>query len=155
MWKLQNNQGITHRLIAQLRQAFRVGDIVIIPCPSGESSFRPNYTKRCTVKEIHEHYIVVSHAGLWQEAINYVDFLIDSSRKKVLVASKAMEDEYYALMRQYWMVSDLAFAGSTMYQKRLENIEERLNALQPLIDRRKRFSCLRDNEQSPQGADRK
>lgn len=106
----------------------------------GDKSFRPNYISRCTVKEIHPHFVVVTHGGIWDEAVNYVDFMTEKSNVSVVIASKELADEYYRLLDEYWKVSDLIYAGRTDLIERCDSLEERLKEIEPLILQSERFS---------------
>lgn len=136
--------GVKHPImpkqIKKFRQSFRIGDEVEIPMAHGDSDFRPNYISRCTVKEIYPHYIVVSHGGLWDEAINYVDFMTEKSNAAVVIASKELSDEYYRLLDEYWTTNDLVYAGRTDLLRSLDSLEERLKEIEPLILQSERFS---------------
>lgn len=139
--------GVKHPImpkqIKKFRQSFRIGDEVEIPMAHGDSDFRPNYISRCTVKEIYPHYIVVSHGGLWDEAINYVDFMTEKSNAAVVIASKELSDEYYRLLDEYWTTNDLVYAGRTDLLRSLDSLEERLKEIEPLILQSERFSGRR------------
>lgn len=136
--------GVKHPIlpkqIKKFRQSFRIGDEIEIPVPTGESDFRPNYISRCTVKEIYPHYVVVSHGGLWSEAINYVDFMTNNPSASVVIASKELSDEYYRLLDEYWEVSDLIYAGHTDLMERYDSLDKRLKEIEPLILQSERFS---------------
>ena len=131
---------ILQKQIAQFRKSFRIGDEVEIPMTHGESNFRPNYISRCTVKEIYPNYVVVSHDGLWDEAINYVDFMTENSKAAVVIASKELSEEYYSLLDEYWKTSDLIYAGRTDLIERFGSLEERLKEIEPLILQSERFT---------------
>lgn len=134
--------GIKVKSINAFRSAFRIGDVVRIPCPKDDYAFRPKYVPICTVEEIGKHFIIVSHGGVWREAVNYVDFMVEHAKAKVVIASQKQADEYYALLRQYWALSDLAYSGSALHEEHLKNIAERLEQLEPLVDRRERFYAI-------------
>lgn len=131
---------IRQKQISRFRSAFRIGDKVNIAVPHGEDSFRPNYISRCTVKEIHPHFIVVTHGGIWDEAINYVDFMTEKSNASVVIASKELSEEYYRLLDEYWETNDLVYAGRTDLLRSLDDLEERLKDIEPLILQSERFS---------------
>ena len=130
---------ILPKQIAAFRKSFRIGDEVDVPMPIGESDFRPNYISRCTVKEIYPNYIVVSHDGLWSEAINYVDFMTKNPSASVAIASKELSDEYYRLLDEYWGTGELIYAGHTDLMERYDSLEERLKEIEPLILQSERF----------------
>ena len=108
--------------------------------PIGESDFRPNYIAKCTVKEIYPHFVVVSHGGFWNEAINYVDFMTEKSKAAVVIASKELSDEYYRLLDEYWKTSDLVYTGRKDLIERFDSLEERLKEIEPLILQSERFT---------------
>ncbi len=137
---------IRQKQISRFRSAFRIGDTVNIAVQRGEDSFRPNYISRCTVKEIHPHFIVVSHGGIWDEAINYVDFMTEKSNASVVIASKELSDEYYRLLDEYWETSDLIYSGRKDLIERFDSLEERLKEIEPLILQSERFSGHRASE---------
>ena len=140
LYEYEVKHPITRKQIAQFRKSFRIGDEVLIPMSHGEVELRPNYISRCTVKEIHPHFVVVSHGGLWNEAINYVDFMTEKSKAAVVIASKELSDEYYRLLDEYWKTNDLIYAGRKDLIERFDNLEERLKQIEPLILQSERFS---------------
>lgn len=140
LYEYEVKHPILPKQIKKFRQSFHIGDEVEIPMAHGESDFRPNYISRCTVKEIYPHYIVVSHGGLWNEAINYVDFMVEKSKASVVIASKELSDEYYRLLDEYWETNDLVYAGRTDLLRSLDDLEERLKDIEPLILQSERFS---------------
>jgi hypothetical protein len=140
LYEYEVKHPILPKHIAQFRKSFRIGDEVEIPMAHDESSFRPNYISRCTVKEIHPHFVVVSHGGLWNEAINYVDFMCKNSKASVVIASKGLSDEYYRLLDEYWKVNDLIYAGRKDLIERFDSLEERLKEIEPLILQSERFT---------------
>lgn len=131
---------IRQKQINQFRSAFRIGDKVRIPKPKKEDAFPRAYVEICEVVEIHKHFIVVSHDGVWKEAVNYVDFMTEHSKFSVLVASKELSDEYYRLLDEYWETNDLVYAGRTDLLRSLDSLEERLKEIEPLILQSERFS---------------
>ena len=131
---------IRQKQISRFRSAFRIGDKVRIPKPKNEDAFPRAYVEVCEVVEIHKHFVVVSHGGVWKEAVNYVDFLTENSRFSVLVASKELSEEYYRLLDEYWETNDLVYAGRTDLLRSLDGLEERLKDIEPLILQSERFS---------------
>ncbi len=131
---------IRQKQISRFRSAFRIGDKVRIPKPKKEDASPRAYAEICEVVEIHKHFIVVSHDGVWKEAVNYVDFLTENSRLSVLVASKELSDEYYRLLDEYWKTSDLICTGRKDLIERFDSLEGRLKEIEPLILQSERFN---------------
>lgn len=140
LYEYEVKHPITRKQIAQFRKSFHIGDAVEIPVAVGDDNFRPNYISRCTVKEIYPNFIVVSHDGLWNEAINYVDFMTENSKAAVVIASKELSDEYYRLLDEYWKTSDLVYSGRKDLIERFDSLEERLKEIEPLILQSERFT---------------
>ena len=89
---------------------------------------------------------MVSHGGIWDEAINYVDFMTEKSNASVVIASKELSDEYYRLLDEYWETSDLIYSGRKDLIERFDSLEERLKEIEPLILQSERFSGHRASE---------
>lgn len=137
--KVSDRHPILPKHISRFRRSFKIGDEIWLPVQHGEESFRPNYQSRCRVEEIHRDFLVVSHDGKWREAVNYVDFLTERSKIKVIMASEEMAKECDELTEKYWALNDLVYSGRTDLIKPLDEVNERLAVIEPLVNRRERF----------------
>ena len=145
LYHQDNKTGITLAMIKRFREAFRVGDMVMVPIMNGDTSYRPDYQPICTVIEIHDFYVTVDH-GKWKESIQYIDIMTQVSGCRIIMADYAAVNEYYSKLSMYWQMRDLVFSGREDLVGRLESLEERLEELEPLVKCHERFIGLHGSE---------